>query len=95
MPPRVKLDSAGMLAMLNSAGVRKAVTASANSAAASLVGIEAHDGPVEVIVDEYQTDRPVAGITLAHAGGIGLEGEYGYLTEAATGAGLQVGRRAV
>ncbi|WWV91843.1 neck protein [Microbacterium phage phiMiGM15] len=91
MTVRVKLNSAGMLAALNQPGVRKAVTSAANSAASSIQGIQAHDGPVDVIVDEYQSDRPVAGITLAHAGGIGLQAEYGFLTEAAASAGLEVG----
>ena len=34
-----------------------------------------------------------AGVTLAHPGGVGLEAEHGYLTNAAVAAGLDLGRR--
>lgn len=90
MASTIKLSSPGILAALNLPGVRKAVTAAANSAADSLGRVEAHDGPVDVVVDEYQSDRPVAGITLAHAAGLGLEAKYGFLSEAAASAGLDV-----
>jgi hypothetical protein len=89
---KITLSSAGMLAALNQPGIRDAVTSAAEGVANSLGGVMAHDGPVEVVVDEYQSDRPVAGVTLAHPGGIALEATYGYLTEGAAAAGLQIGR---
>ena len=90
---KVKLSSVGMRAMLNSPGVQTAVDNAAQAVADNVPPIQAHDREVDVITDAFVTDRPVAGVTLAHAGGIGLEAKYGYLSKAAASAGLQVRAR--
>ncbi|WDS51646.1 hypothetical protein SEA_BARNSTORMER_9 [Microbacterium phage Barnstormer] len=89
----LKLNNAGIVAVLNSGKVRAAVDSRARAVASGVGTVMAHDGPVPVEVDSYTSDRPVAGVTLAHPGGIGLEAEYGYLTDAAIGAGLELGRK--
>jgi hypothetical protein len=87
--PKVKFDSAGVLAMLQSAGIRKAVSDAAKRVAAG-ASIAAHDGAVEVVVDETTTDRAKAFVTLAHPAGLGLEAKHGVLTKAARAAGLEM-----
>ncbi|WP_067201086.1 hypothetical protein [Microbacterium sp. XT11] len=93
MSSKVRINSAGIRAVLNSGKVRSAVNARAQAMASAIGSPMAHDGPVDVVVDSYTSDRPVAGVTLAHAAGIGLEAKYGYLTEAAASAGLELGRK--
>jgi len=89
---KVRLDRGGMAAVLKSQKVRAATQAAGGAVAANLDGIESHEGPVEVVLDDYTSDRAVVGVTLAHASGVALQAKRGVLTKAAREAGLDVGK---
>lgn len=95
MKAKIKLSSPGIrAAALNSREVRSEVAAFADTMASRLSGsVIAHDGPAPITRDAYTSDRVVEGVTIAHAGGIGLEAEHGYLAAAARSVGLSVGRK--
>ncbi|WP_405061894.1 hypothetical protein OG474_09635 [Kribbella sp. NBC_01505] len=90
---RIKLDSAGIQAMLRSAEVAAAIHAVAENVADNVRadpnilrrGIEG-----EVSVDDYVTDRAATSVTITHPAGLGMEGKHGVLTKAARAAGLEV-----
>ena len=93
MPTQIKLNSAGMLAMLKSVEVAAAVHAQAEAVAANVRADPnmARRGIVdEVSVDDYTTDRAATSVTITHAAGLGMEGKHGVLTKAARAAGLEV-----
>ncbi|QDF14184.1 hypothetical protein SEA_GARDENSTATE_10 [Microbacterium phage GardenState] len=93
MSAKVKINGAGIRRILLSGKVRSAVASRADAMAGHLSGIQSHEGPVPIERDSYTSDRAVEGVTLAHASGIGLQAEYGYLHEAAAAAGLEVGKK--
>ena len=93
MSAKVRLDRAGMISMLNSPKVNAAVRKRAETMRSS-IHAEAHDGPVPVEIDSLKAPFGNGyGVTLAHPGGIGLEAADGYLSEAASRAGLVAGRK--
>jgi hypothetical protein len=81
-----------MREVLSSGKVAAAIDSVAASVA-SRIGAIAHDGPIEVRVGSYKTDRAAAGVTLAHPAGLAVEAKYGHLAEAAGAAGLEVRTR--
>ncbi len=89
MAPKIRLDRAGMAAMLKSSGVALEVEIAAEDVA-SRIHEDTHDGPAPVEVTTGTTDRAVARVTITHAAGLALEAKYGALTRAAQGAGLEV-----
>jgi hypothetical protein len=92
--PKIRLDRAGMRAMLSSGEVSAAVEGLAHSVAAIAAGEPAHsDGPIPVEVDTHTTDRAAASVRLAHPAGLSKEAKYGILTRAAASAGLDVTAR--
>lgn len=93
MPPKLKLDRAGMAAMLKSPPVAAEVKVLA-SEVAGRVSFTSHDGPVPVKTSSYTTDRAAASVTIEHASGMGAEAKYGTLSKAAASVGLQVRRKA-
>lgn len=96
MPARLKLDHAGIAAVLKSAEVGDAVASLADKVAARVRddaavrrnGVEGH-----VVVDEYTTDRSAASVTITHPAGLPLEAKHGVLTRAAGDEGLEVRSR--
>lgn len=89
---KVKLDSKGILAVLQGAEVAKALDAVAEEVAGAITATS-HDGEVPVLVETHTTDRAKVFVTLAHPSGLGLEAKYGHLRKAAKGAGLTVKAR--
>jgi len=90
-----RVDRAGLGRFAKSAEVRKALhhyadpmATAAQTATAAVV-----DGPVEVEVDDYTTDRAAVAVTVLHPGAIGAQMKYGVLTRAASGQGLDVNER--
>lgn len=90
---KIRLDRGGMRAMLQSDEVAAAVSDVADGVMANVDLPPQHAHRVDVEVDTYTTDRAAAAVTLAHAGGLGIEAKYGVLARAASAAGLQVKRR--
>lgn len=95
----VKLDHAGIAAILASSKVAAQVHGLAETIASG-AEVDAHDGPVEVLVEDYRaklkrdtTTRAASAVTLAHPAGLGLEARYGTLTRAARAAGVEVKSR--
>lgn len=93
MPNEVRLNHAGVAAILKSAAAHAAVDKLAEQVAdnARSQGRKVASGedlPVEVT--SYTTDRASASVTLAHPAGIAMQAKYGVLTRAAAEAGLEV-----
>lgn len=85
---KVTLDSAGMEEMLKSAPVAAAVMAEAEKVANAVradPNVLRHEMQDDVITGPLTTDRAVAYITIAHAGGMGMEAKHGTLSRAAGG----------
>lgn len=92
----VTLNSRGMGAVAESAGVRRLVESAANEVADNVrdqgIRVEGIPGNIElpVKVSVYETDRARASVTLAHPSGIAVQAKNGALTKAASAAGLSV-----
>lgn len=94
MASRVKLDRAGLIAVLKSSEVANVVEGMAERVADNIDGTQAHDGPVEVgVMPSERGDRAGALVTIMHPAGIGLEAKHGVMTRAASAAGLRVTAR--
>lgn len=91
---KLRLDSPGILEVLQSAEVAAAVTSTAESVASNISETVRSGQPLPVRVDSYVTDRAASGVTLAHAAGKGKEAKYGTLSKAAAAAGLEVRSKA-
>lgn len=91
---RVKLDHRGIAEVLKSAEVaaRLSELATAVEASASADDSVVRHG-VPVKVESYETDRAAVAVTLAHAGGLGIEAKHGTLSRAAGDVGLEVRSR--
>lgn len=96
---RVTLNSAGVLAILKSAGVAAATKEAAEVVAENVReqkirvgGLKYADGEIDlpVTVTMHTTDRAHANVTLAHPAGQGVQAKDGALTKAAGQAGLDV-----
>lgn len=99
---RVKLNSAGIAAVLTSTEMHRAVHAAADQVADNVramnISVGDRDGgpdevdlPVEVTVTT--TDRAKARVTLTHPAGQAVQAKHGALTKAAAQAGLDVKER--
>lgn len=99
MANRIRLDRAGVAAILKSAEMHRAVQDAAESVAKNVrdqdIKVGDHDGgaheydlPVEVSMTT--TDRAHAVVTIAHAAGEAVQAKHGALTKAAAQAGLDV-----
>lgn len=87
----LKLDSAGIVAVLNSGEVAAAVGELAEAIAWEVTGeVDAIDG---VVVDRYTTDRAAASVTIKDPRAKLWEARDGVLTRAAAGQGLEVNAR--
>lgn len=96
---RIRLDHAGVAAILKSAEVAREVEKLAEKVASNVKaqGIKVGDrdgGPREydlpVTVSMTTTDRAHANVTLAHPSGNAVQAKHGALTKAAAEAGLEV-----
>ncbi|TDC33457.1 hypothetical protein [Micromonospora sp. KC213] len=88
---RIRLDHKGIAEILKSAGFAAAMAEKAEEVAAHVHAhhsIRRHGMPVET--GPFETDRATQSVTIAHPGGLGVQGKYGVLTQAATAAGLEV-----
>lgn len=93
MARRVTLDHAGMAELLRSPGVLAAVVEQAEAVkgvAEAAPEIVRHGMPVQT--SSGQTDRAIAGVTIAHAGGLGVQAKYGTLSKAVSAVGLSARR---
>lgn len=93
MALEIKLDSAGIQAMLKSAEVAAAIHALGETVAGNVradPNITRRGIADEVSVDDYVTDRAATSVTITHPAGLGMEGKHGVLTKAARAAGLEV-----
>jgi hypothetical protein len=87
----LKLDSAGIVAVLNSGEVAAAVAGLAEGIASQVRGqVDAIDG---VVVDRYTTDLAAASVTIKDPRAKLWEARDGVLTRAAAGQGLEVTAR--
>ena len=94
MAGKLRLDRGGIREVLVSDKVRSVVDLSAERVASG-VSETARDGtPIRVVTASYRTDRAAAGVTMAHAAGLGIEAKRGTLARAAAAAGLEVTSRA-
>lgn len=90
MAAKIKLDKAGMTAILKSGEVAAEVR-SAASAVAGNIDETASGEPIEVLTDgDMHTDRAAAHVTLAHPAALRVEAKRGTLVRAAAAAGLEV-----
>lgn len=99
MARRVKLDHAGMAALLKSQGVKEVVSGYADSVAGyAAVAPEVVRHSMDVSVTDRQSAARVRSVvTIRHPGGLGVQAKYGTLTRAIAAAGLatsKVKRRA-
>jgi hypothetical protein len=88
--PKLKLDSPGILEVLQSAQVAAVVEGLAETIAGSIDETARNGDPVRVLTEGYTTDRAAAAVILAHPAGLGKEAKHGTLTRAAASAGLEV-----
>ncbi len=96
---KVRLDSKGVRAILQSAEMHRAIQVTAEAVAANVeaqnitVGDRdggTHEYPLPVEVSMTTTDRAHANVTLAHPAGQAVQAKHGALTKAAKQAGLDV-----
>lgn len=85
-----ELDSAGIVAVLNSGEVAAAVEGLAQTVARN---VRSRVGDAEVVTDSYRTDRAAASVTIKDPRGKGWEVRHGVLTGAAANVGLEVRAR--
>jgi hypothetical protein len=99
MPDNVKLNHAGVAAILKSGEMAALVSGAAEEIANNVraqgqkVGaFEGGEGEIDlpVTVTPYTTDRAAASVALAHPAGIAVQAKHGVLTRAAAAAGLDV-----
>lgn len=101
MASRVRLDSAGIAAVLKSAAMQRAVKMRAEQvkrnveAQGHTVGdfIGGSEIQLPVEIRESVTDRARATVALAHPAGQAIQAKHGALTKAAAQAGLEVTER--
>lgn len=88
MKPEIRLDEANIGKLLRSQGFSAAVHGLAERVAASTR--KSVPAGVEVVVDDYTTDRAASSVTIKHATGRALQARDGVLTKAAAANGLEV-----
>lgn len=96
---QVRLDSAGLRKVLNSAEMRRVVAGACEAVKANVEaqGIRVgdqdggkHEIPLPVTAKVVTTDRAHGLVTLAHPAGLSVQAKHGALTKAAAQAGLDV-----
>lgn len=90
---KVRLDRAGIAEVLVSDDVRVGIDTAAHSVASYIDETVSSGEALPVKIDAYTSDRAAAGVTLAHAAGLGKQAKHGTLTRAASAAGLEVTAR--
>jgi len=91
MPVKIRLDHAGIRAVLNSGEVADVVEATAEAIAATVRSeVDAENGTV---VDTYRTDRAAASVTIRDVSGKLWQVRDGVLTRAAAAQRLEVNAR--
>lgn len=80
-------------ALLKDPGIAGEVNALARQVAANAEHTTEAGVTLDVVVDEYTTDRRAASVTIAHAAGLAAQAKHGVLTKAAAAAGLEVRSR--
>lgn len=90
MAVKVELDHKGIAEVLKSEGARAAVHGLAEKIADE---VRAADDSLDVVVDDYTTDRAAASVTIRDQRGRLLQVRDGILTRAASAAGLEVRER--
>lgn len=88
---KFEIDRGGVKAILKSDAVAAIVEAAAQSIAEDVRDIV--DDDMEVRVTPYDYDRAARNITIAHAGGLGMQAKRGALTRAAARHGLEVKKK--
>lgn len=89
--PSIRLDHAGIGAMLKSHAVAAAIAERAIAVRSAVAGHESvRRNKMRVRVRFYETDRAAAAVTIAHPGGLAVEAKYGALVKAAADADLEV-----
>ncbi|WGH20045.1 hypothetical protein [Gordonia phage Tarzan] len=90
---KFRLNRRGAAAVLKSAGVAAAINTAAHAIADKIRTDLASEGNVEVVVDEYTTDRRAAGVTIRSSRGLEFQATRGSITRAAAAVGLEVKSR--
>lgn len=90
MAIKVELDHKGIDEILKSEGVKAAVHDLAEKIASE---VRATDDSLDVVVDDYTTDRAAASVTIRDQRGRLLQVRDGILTRAASAVGLEVKER--
>lgn len=86
---KITLDHAGIAQLLKAPGTRAAVRDAATKIAAH-VSASITDPDVEVVVDDYTTDRAAASVSVRDVRGQAWQARDGILTRAAGASGLTV-----
>lgn len=92
---KVRLDSAGIAAMLRSSEVADVVRSAADAVASAAEGDAAvvrNGVPVKVL--DGVSDRARSVVALAHPAGLGIQAKHGSLSRAVSTAGLTVRSKA-
>lgn len=87
----LRLDHAGIAGLLKSGPFQAAVHEIAEGIANDVRGQVPED--VEVVVDDYTTDRAASSVTIKDARGMLWQARDGVLTRAAGGSGVEVTER--
>lgn len=94
---KIRLDSAGIQAVLNSGPVVSELASMAGGVKSAASGATAGGKPIPVTVrartasgGRLRGSRPAYDVSLAHPAGLGVEGKRGTLGKAAASQGLQV-----
>lgn len=87
---KFRLNRRGGAAVLKSAGVAAAVNSAAHAIADKIRTDLASEGNIDVVVDEYTTDRRAAGVTIRSERAIEFQATRGAITRAAAAVGLEV-----
>lgn len=98
MARRIKLNRAGIAAIMKGAEMQAAINATAEQVAANLRGQKIKVGALKggdeidlpVTVRSGITDRARATVVIAHPAGMAVQAKHGALTKAAAEAGLEV-----
>lgn len=97
--PRVTLNSAGILAKLQSAQMQAEIAAATEAVAANVRAMNIrvgdrdggpHEADLPVKTEVVVTDRAHGRVTIAHPAGQAVQAKHGALTKAAAQAGLEV-----
>lgn len=91
MSAQYKPDRKGTAALLTSKEMRAAVHAAAEAVAANVADPSPTSGPpLDVVVDDYTTDRAASSVTIRNPQALLYQARDGILTRAAAAAGLEV-----